>query len=246
MTTTGHGWSRVAAVATTALLGALGSGCSDEIEPAPDVIAPDFPEGAGQVRQPDANLPYAPGPYGDDIGSVLPNYGFYGWVRPVDDFDQGFVAHIQLAEFYNPTGDGTYPEGSVFPVGGAKPKALVIDLSAVWCPYCKTESDDVLPGRYADDKARGGEYMVNLAEGNEGEPTTYQELEAWAVRYDLEFPLVLDPDYRLATFVDSMAWPTNLIVDTRTMKLVEAVSGEPDDDFWATFESVMDGTHEQP
>jgi hypothetical protein len=98
-----------------------------------DELAPGFPPGLGQLEAAPSGLPYAAGPFGFGKGSVLPNYGFVGYVDPAAQIAAAAPRQIiWLAEFYNPTGFEVYGAGSVFPAGTPKPLALLIDMSARW------------------------------------------------------------------------------------------------------------------
>jgi hypothetical protein len=179
------------------------------------------------------------------VGSVVPNWAFLGYANPQLEMGQGH-RRIALSDFYNPTGDALWGPGAPFPEGTPKPVALMIDMSAVWCPPCQYEAESVLPGR-ARQHAPRGMVMCNLAEsGLPGNPASSQDLDTWATRYAVEYPLVLDPRYRLGMLNPKPAWPGNFIIDTRTMVLADAVAGVPEDEFWSLFEAVIDGTWTPP
>lgn len=227
--------------AITAVLLLFGSTACGDGEPDEDA-APEFPSGSGQEPRIDEGFPYPPGPFGIGVGSVMINYQFLGYVDPLQDMGSGLVT-IELAEFYNPTGDQLWGADSVFPEGTPKPVALMIDMSAVWCPPCQYEADVVLPVRHEQYRPLGM-VMCNLAEsGIPGVPATPEDLDNWATRYDVSYPLVLDPRYRFFAMNPQPAWPGNFIIDTRTMTLVDAVAGVPDAEFWGKFEAVIAGTH---
>ncbi|NUP08067.1 MAG: TlpA family protein disulfide reductase [Polyangiaceae bacterium] len=198
---------------------------------------PEFPEGTGQLAT--ERLPYPEGPFGFHEGSIIENYKLWGFADSTVDSES--VALIELAMFYNPTGDGVYPAGSPFGEGNAKPKALVINVGAVWCGPCNQEADEVLPVEYANYKPMGGQFLSLLADGpTVGKPATPNNLVNWAHKYEPSFPLVLDPAYKLGDLFVADAYPQNMIVDLRTMEVVEIVAGVPDAAFWTKFESVLD------
>lgn len=222
------------------LLGTIGCGTSYEYDE-PD----DFESGSGQLPVVD-DLPYPPGPYGYGIGSVIPPYEFIGYGHPESEV-YGPMRRIGLAEFYNPTGVELYPPGSAFPEGAPKPVALLLSMSAVWCPPCNDEAANILPGRYGSLKPRGAEFFVNLADSlSPGTPAHQGNLDQWIERYDVQYPLVLDPTYKLSPVMAQPAWPANFIIDTRTMRIAKSVAGSPDSLFWNTFNQVLDGTFEFP
>lgn len=222
-----------------ACIGALALvGCNgDDSEPR---IAPPFEEGQGQEAH--GSKAYPDGPYGVSPGSVIANYKFVGYVNAMVSQT---LAEIQLAEFYNPTGDGLYEEGGIFPVGQAKPKALLIDIASVWCGPCNYEADQVLPGLYTKYKPMNGEFLLQLFDGpTPGVAAKQNSLTSWVNKYDVDYPATLDPASKLGALFEADAFPTNMIIDTRTMKIVEVIAGapEPGSSFWKLYEKVLAGT----
>lgn len=219
--------------------GSTGNGGGDD-DDSPDV-APSFPEGSGQDAH--GTLAYPPGPYGVGKQSVVANYKFVGYANAMKVSDS--LQPIELAEFYNPTGDGVYEAGSVLEIGAAKPKALLIDVASVWCGPCNYEADEVLPGLYVKYKPQGGEFLLQLADGaTPGKAATSKSLFNWTKKYKVDYPSTIDPTYKLGALFEADAFPANMIIDTRTMKIVEVISGapEPGTSFWKTYEKVLAGT----
>jgi hypothetical protein len=223
-------WSVFGLVALVGLVG-----CSGE-----DQVAPSFPEGSGQ---PAAGAPdYPAGPYGIGVGSVVANYQFVGFANAMEN--SGGMQAIQLADFYNPTGTDLFPEGSPYGSGTPKPKALLIDVSSVWCGPCNYEADQVLPGLYAQYQPQGGEFLLQLADGpTPGTAAEPKHLYNWTQKYDVDYPATIDPTYKLGALFEADAFPANMIIKTQDMTIVEVLSGapEPGDSFWTTFEKVMSG-----
>jgi hypothetical protein len=217
--------------------GSTGTGGGDTDDE--DVIAPEFPSDVGQ--EPAAVSSYPPGPYGIGKGSIVANYKFMGFPNAMKD--STVMKELQLAEFYNPTGDGLYEEGSLMEVGTPKPKALLIDIASVWCGPCNYEADVILPVEYAKYKPLGGEFFLTLADGSsQGKPATSKSLLNWTSKYDVDYPSSIDPSYKLEVLFKEPAYPQNMIIDTRTMKIVHVIPGAPDEAFWAIFDKVLAGT----
>jgi hypothetical protein len=192
-------------------------GCAEE--------APPFPEGQGQ--EPDASALYPEGPYGIDKGSVIANYEFVGFPNP--SLDTGNLRPIQMADFYNPTGEDVYPAGSLYGEGNPKPKALLITVAAVWCGPCNLEARDILPDEYLELHPKGVEFFLNLADGpTGGVPAETKHLVNWTTKYGTSWPSVIDPSYKLSALFSADAFPANLIIDTTTMKIVDVIAGVPD------------------
>jgi hypothetical protein len=206
----------------------------EEVEPTPD-----FPAGQGQLAS--GAILYPAGPVGVSKGSVVSNYQFIGY--------GDFVAYaetmqlIQLADFYNPTGIETYPDDTKYPgkAGKPKPTALLIDISASWCVPCQEEAKNVLPGKYEEYQPEGGEFLMQLAEGPAGDPATAKNLGTWTTKYDVNYPSSIDPSNKISALFNGAYFPTNILIDTRTMEIVRVVSGAPDALFWSKFEQTMTG-----
>lgn len=226
-------------------LGLGGLGCAgDTSSPVPGSAgtqatkAPPFAEGQGQAAG-DTEA-YAAGPYGLATGSVIANFKFLGFPNEQADKGQNGLQTIQLADFYNPTGDGKYPEGSPFGAGTPKPKALVIDVASVWCGPCNEEAKNVLPGLHLKYKPRGGEFLLQLADGpTPGTAAIPSNLFNWTSKYKVDYPGTLDPSYKLNPLFTQDAFPQNFMIDTKTMKIVRVVAGVPDPTYWTKFETLL-------
>jgi|HubBroStandDraft_6_1064221.scaffolds.fasta_scaffold167688_2 hypothetical protein len=238
------------------LLGALAlaalAGCAD-------------PSGNGLISEhmpsplpPDAAIPVEyPAPaagFGITAGAIIQNFSFQGFQDPELSTD---LSTVQLADFYNPhlddpsymplpgaDDDRFYPPGSLYNAGAKtlqpKPRALLIDISSVWCGPCNQEAKDVLPGRYAMYKPCGGQFLFQLAQGpNSGTPATEQNLLAWTSAYKVNYPSSIDMLNQLSTLYGGQTFPDEVIIDTRTMAIVSVVTAVPDDEFWSTYEGQL-------
>ena len=101
----------------------------------------------------------------------------------------------------------------------------------------------MLNGLYAKYKPCGGQFLFQLAEGAApGAPVTQALLHTWVTMYDVTYPATIDPSRQLYPLYSADSFPDSAIVDTRTMKIVEVISGVPDAAFWSTYESLLDKT----
>lgn len=190
--------------------------------------APPFPEGQGQAP-PGSGVEYAPGPYGIERGSTISNFKFVGFPNPSADKNEAF--EIQLADFYNPTGDGVFPEGSPLGEGEPKPQVVLMNISALWCQPCQLEAEKLLPGNFDEYSPHGVQFLLVLVDGpNQGVPATQNHLVAWTNKYETRWPATIDPAYTLGSLFKGGAFPVNIVLDTRTMKIVEAVAGLPEEE----------------
>ncbi len=182
---------------------------------------------------------YPEGPFGVAKGATIRDYRFQGWVDPSADSTE-FVT-ISLADFYNPTGDGLYPEGSPYGAGTPLPKALFIDISSSWCGPCQVEASETLPDKYAELGPKGAEFLLQLADGpSPGTPATEGDLRAWTKKFDVNYPSTLDSSAQLAALYNGGSFPANAIIRTSTMEIVDVVNGVPNDAFWETLATLVD------
>ena len=185
---------------------------------------------------------YPEPPYGTTIGSVIQSFSFDGYVNPAAGIGPDYRVNIELSDLYNPTGEGVHGEGSPFGEGNPLPKALMVNLSAVWCGPCKEEAATILPAEYDELAPRGMELVSVLTDSLEaGNPATFDDLDNWVSLYGSDYPSVIDPDYQLGTLFDTSQYPGNFIIDTRTMTIVEVLVGKPGAGFFGKLDELLDG-----
>jgi hypothetical protein len=213
---------------------AMAAGCSSPA-PAP-TPTPGFVDTSGQAPVVAA---YPAGPYGIGPGSVVADFEFLGY--PNATADSATRVPIHLSDFYNPHGlDKTYAPAAgaeddrYFPMssgyaqaGKLKPTVLLIDIASVWCVPCNEEAKSLLPGLHAKYVPCGGEFLLDLHDSNTpGTTATFNNLTSWTKNYKVDYPAVIDPAYKLDALFQVDAYPNNVIIDTTTMKVVEAFAGE--------------------
>ncbi len=196
-------------------------GCTSQ-EPAPAFK----PDGQTAPQQP-TKAAYPDGPYGVSKGSVIEPFEFYGFHNPALSADPNNMEKVNLALFYNPTGTDTFPADSPYRPGEAKPKVLLIDVSAFWCPPCQQESKTTLPTEYPNYQPRGVEFPLELNQDLQGGPAQPKDLVKWTTQYKTAWPSVIDPTSKLAPLNEQDAFPGNFLIDLRTMTILEAIAGAP-------------------
>jgi hypothetical protein len=198
-------------------------------------------------------LGYAAGPYGWGVGSTIGDATFQGFADA--QVEGATLQSLKLSDFYNPNADDPtykpttaadddrlFPPGSIYGAGTKKPRALLIDIGSVWCGPCNGEAKSLLNDKYATYHPCGGGFFYQLAEGvMQGSPMTQQLLGVWSSMYKVPYPITMDNSRALSPFYSS-GFPAGVIVDARTMKIVYAIDGVPDDTFWQTYESLLDAT----
>lgn len=231
-----------------------GGGTSDptvvQLPPA-DHAAPGFASGQGQPKI--GTVAYPAGPYGISKGSVVENYQFLGFANASVMNDPAAMQNVMLADFYNPhaddptyapadasTDDRLYGPDSPYGAGTPKPRVLLIDVASVWCPPCNEEAKTTLPGKHLKYKPCGGEFLLQLADSaTPGVAALPADLVRWDNRYKVDYPSSLDPSSKLAALFSQDAFPSNLIIDTRTMKIIDVEAGIPPASFWTKYEATM-------
>jgi len=174
--------------------------------------------GAGATpANPSSNwVPYPAGPYGTTRGATIANLAFSGWKHPnLAGYDPAKFETVRLSDFYDPDG-----------VTGIK--ILAINASAVWCSVCRAEyesmhTDDV----YGTLHPKGLEILGTLFEDNAFFPAQPKDLKTWGEysKHAVTFPLGLDPGFKLGAYFNSDATPLNMLVDVRTMTIVQITMG---------------------
>jgi hypothetical protein len=204
------------------------SGSGDPLEPLPNsggpVVEGDYPDGLK----------------GTQIGDVIGNFLFQGYVNARLGLGEDFQRQIAMGDFYNPTGEDVYGPGALHEEGTPKPKALFINVSAVWCGPCKEEAQTTLPSHYAELNPEGMDLLMVLADSESvGSPADFQNLDTWCTAFDVHYPAVVDPLAQLGGSFDQSQFPANFIIDTRTMEIVEVVSGIPGEAFFDKMDQVL-------
>jgi len=207
-------------------------GCTSRpLENAPqaedDTTSPSAPLGAseGNFR----TLPaYPAGPYGASRGAIIQNHSFLGWRDPVrSGFDPTRLEEVSLSDFYDP--------------GGRATELIVVNASAVWCPVCRSEM------RIIDTRDLAVNYRASkvalvgtLFEDNDSLPAKPEDLALWGnqLNFVVDFPLVLDPGLSLGPYFGSSATPLNLVIDARTMEILQIYMGYGES-LWAYVDEVL-------
>lgn len=236
---------KTALIAAGALAALALSGCgSDDSGPTPgDFDHGDTVVGATSGESPNFTAAaYPAAPYGTQLDSVIANVEFLGWSRPVEaGFDTNNFEKVRLSDFYDPDGSKGI-------------KVIMINSSAGWCSVCRAEykgsygmcagtfstctSDNNCSGgktcekkslndHYLELKDQGVVFLGTLFEdsSNPPKPAKPLDLQSWADSYNVEFPMALDPGFKLGSFFTADATPMNLVVDAKTMRITGKVLG---------------------
>jgi hypothetical protein len=158
--------------------------------------------------------PYPAGPYGTQVGDVVD--GSLSWAGYVDDAAQATT--VTMSDYYDC--DGT--KGI---------NAVLVDESAVWCGDCISEAMQIAPMLSAQWKSEGVKLVVLMAQNadtaNPG-PASLEDALTWRNEFALitGTAVCADPQWTErvwgipASSGAENGFPTNTIVDPRTMKIV--------------------------
>ena len=228
----------VLVVATCSLLGCssspLSAGQYDEIVPgaASGSAGASAGAGASSVAPASAWSAYPAGPYGTTRGATIQNLSFLGWKHPdLSGYDPSKFETVRLSDFYDPDGHTGV-------------KLLAINASAVWCSVCRSEYQDMHTSDvYGNLHPQGLEIFGTLFEDNAYYPAQPQDLKNWGAlsTHAVKFPLGLDPGFKLGAYFDSDATPLNMLIDVRTMTIVQISMGisNPPSAYWAQVQAML-------
>ena len=177
--------------------------------------------------------PYPAGPYGTTRGATIENLAFLGWKHPdLAGYDPAQFETVKLSDFYDPDGHTGV-------------KLLAINASAVWCGVCRREYQEMHSADvYGTLRPLGLEILGTLFQDNAYYPAQPQDLKNWGKlsTHAVTFPLVLDPGFKVGAYFDSDATPLNMLIDVRTMTIVQITMGisDPTSKYWDQVQAMLE------
>lgn len=187
--------------------------CSSN-DPPPDFVDPDV---EGRDANPDG-VPYPTDSLGgigrasSRAGHRIPNFTFQAYVN--GDRSKGLQT-VSLADFYDPE--------------QKRHKVLDIQISQVWCAICsvETESTSQLIGELT---AEGVVFLQIMTAGSDASRgPALEEVDAWVDRHKMTYTLAIDVRSRRMAGIGVSTVPWDLLVDTRTMEILDSSAGAPAD-----------------
>ncbi len=163
-----------------------------------------------------AGASYPAPPYGTATGSVVQDLCFQGWTDPAAaNFDPARMTQICLSDFH------ADPDARV----------LLVESCAIWCVACKFEyggSGDrpSLSKQLEQRKAKGFRVMGTIFQNGAGGPAAPSDAAQWASVYSLGFPFAVDDAHQIGLFTSPNVAPFNILIDTRTMKILLTLEGD--------------------
>ena len=204
---------------TSALVG-LAAGavaaCSASKETPPDFPDPDV---SAHATNPDG-LAYPTDHLGGTAhhakiaGDRIPNFTFQAYV---DGDRAAGLKTISLADYFDPR--------------QLRNKVLHIEVSAVWCTICSSVTSATV--KIKDQLATEGVvYLEVMTAGNRpGAGPSLGEVDDWVTRHQSNITTAIDVSARRtgSIGVDPGVRPWDIVVDTRTMEILESSGGSPID-----------------
>lgn len=169
---------------------------------------------------------YPAGPYLADVGATLENFAFTGFRDPrAASYDRARFERVAMDDYYDP--EGLHHE------------LLLLNTAAVWCQACRVEHRS-LPERHEEFRPRGLVIVSALFQDAASNPAAADDLLVWTRQFETNFPMVLDPEFQLGRYASAETAPLNLIVDTRTMQILERFIGDQEAVLWPYIERELD------
>lgn len=195
------------------LFGFVVVGCRSE-EPAPDFADPDV---QALETNPDGE-PYPTDNLGgrprrtSARGQRIPNFAFQGYRD--GDRSRGLET-IPLAEYYDP--------------GQKRHKVLHLLAAATWCAICSSELEAAVSVKEPL-AAEGVVFFEVIVSGAApGKGPSLAEVDDWVSRHKANFSVGIDVRARRLgrVGVDPAAMPHDILIDTRTMEILDSSVGAP-------------------
>ena len=196
----------VLALAIVLASGGLSCGGSSSPSELPDpTVAPHPTNAAGD--------PYPAAGIGNQIGQIVPNLSFSGYP---DSNRAGGLVNVSLADYYDPK--------------ATDHRLLYVTVSATWCSRCISEAAEM--GTDAPiDRPQGVRFLeVLIAGATSGYGPSQSELDDWVSQKETAWTVVADVrGRRMSGQLGLSGVPSSMLIDTRTMEIIHASAGAPDD-----------------
>ncbi len=169
---------------------------------------------------------YPCGPYGTEAGDIAENMEFLGFADPNYNckahkdkaMDLQHKVRITFADWYR---DSSEPTCKSF-----NKELLWVMVVAGWCGPCQGEVDAV-ENMYIKGQIDERVEVLNIIfeNANRGEPIDETFTLQWIGIFNLTFPVVMDPSFKMGKYFDKRATPFNMLVDTKTGKIIHRQVG---------------------
>ena len=146
-------------------------------------------------------------------GDRMPNLTF----RAYRNGRAGGLETVSLSEYFDP--------------GQKRHKVLHLQVAATWCAICSSELEATV-GVAKQLEERGIRFLEVIVSGaTAGKGPSLAEVDAWIDRHQTNFPTGIDVASRRlgALGISGAAMPHDILIDTRTMEILDSSVGAPVD-----------------
>jgi hypothetical protein len=148
---------------------------------------------------------------GSRPGDRMPNFTFQAYRNGRENG----LETLSLAEYYDPA--------------QKRHKVLHIQVAATWCAICSSELEATV-GIVEKAKELGIVFLEIIVSGaTAGIGPSLAEVDAWIDRHKTNFPTAIDVRARRLSVlgVNGAAMPHDILIDTRTMEILDSSIGAP-------------------
>jgi hypothetical protein len=178
--------------------------------------------GTNRPEIPD-ELKHSSNAYGREEGDTVQNFCFRGFHDPQADRSQ--LETVCFYDYHDPNLTKGYA-------------LLLVNTAAVWCQACKVEHS-TLPDRYRELSQRGLGLISALFEDNDSNPAQAEHLNVWIDAFDVNYAMVLDPEYQMGIYASRETAPLNLLIDAQTMVILKKEIGDHPTVLWPFVENQL-------
>jgi len=213
-------------------LAALLLGCSDDTDHhAADMGADHGASDFTLPPQPDGGKScgvgiYPCGPYGTNVNNVVANLEFMGYMDPKNfckahkskSMDTSTLRKIAFKDWFTAAAKGCEAQ---------KRGLLWVMVSAGWCGPCQAEVK-APEAQYKSGGVGNRVGILNIVFETDAPniaPANPTFTKKWIKAFSLDFPVVMDPSFKMGAYFDKSATPFNMLVDTKTMKIYFRTTG---------------------
>lgn len=189
--------------------------------------APEVPPALLSGESSDCGAPdYPRDGIGTEAGDVAQNACFLGYRAPdrlaLTEANREVVA---FSDYYDPTGSKGV-------------SLLLVNTSAIWCSACVNEHR-TLPDYQRELGSQGLVILSTLFQDAERNGASLSDVERWISNFDTNFPMVADPDVSLAKYASPELAPLNMLIDPRSMKILQKYVGDQGAVMWPFIEAEL-------
>jgi hypothetical protein len=153
--------------------------------------------------------------FGDMIGDVVPLKEWQGFVDASTE-----PSTVSMKDYHDCAGEKGI-------------NALIVDTSATWCGACQQEAAEFAQKFQGAWGSLGIRVITLMIEDTvQGEPATLDTALNWKKEFNLDSTVAVDPPFTFAPVANSsvIGLPLVVVVDPRTMKMVDVQQGYPFDE----------------